>query len=387
MKITAIDTIQMRLPNSSWMVLRVKTDDGLVGWGDISGSCDDDPTAGIVDAVMKPALMGQNPLHMMGCMQSMNRWTYPKMLEVRPFAVARSGLDQALWDLTARYYQVPLYKLYGADGVSEVPLYANLNNAIRNDRSIQALHDQCVNAKKAGFEIVKCTPFDEIDPTKAAVDYQKSFERLAAVMDVWDISHVAIDCHQRFNRWTLGTVADHVLTNYGNPFWLEDPVPVLEYDLIRNLSVRFPKIRWAAGEDSLEAASLMRTVASDCYDVIMPDVRMIGGPSVIRGLVQAVDSMGKKLTLHNPAGIISTAHSAHLTALCGGLPLEFPFGAVAQRELFSVPAEPVCQGKYVFTDEPGIGLELREEAICEYGSFYQNGRWIKCGNCDGRNTL
>ena len=33
------------------------------------------------------------------------------------------------------------------------------------------------------------------------------------------------------------------------------------------------------------------------------------------------------------------------------------------------------------------GLELREEAICEYGSFYQNGRWIKCGNCDGRNTL
>ncbi len=375
MKITDIQILRMDLPTDRWMMLVIETDQGLAGWGEITESCDDFGLAGILTG-LRESLVGKDPLCIQECRRCLSKWTYPVLGSIRVYATALSGVDQALWDLAAKYYKTPLYCLYGAAGKKEIPLYANLNRAIRSDRSPEALARQGRMAVQAGFTMVKCTPFDEINPTVASPDPGKAFERMDALLGEVPIEKVSIDCHQRFTRYSLGRAVEHILKRYGNPYWIEDPVPVLDYRTIRQMNEAYPFIRWAAGEDALNLKQILTTMESGCYDVIMPDVKYIGGPGAVKALIPTVEGYGLKITLHNPSGIIATAHSAHLTALCENpLPMEFPFGAVADRHLLAGPQEIVKDGVYRFSGEPGIGVEISQEALKEYGFRFTGGRW------------
>jgi galactonate dehydratase len=314
---------------------------------------------------------GINSVH-----RPLTAWQYPVVNNIRMNALAKSGLNQALWDITAKYYKIPLYKLYGADGVNKVPLYANLNNAIRSRRTPEDLYEQGLTARDQGFRVVKCTPFDEVNPTNADNSLEKGFERLQALTGVWPIEKIAIDCHQRFGRRDLGVMVKRLLSEFGNPYWLEDPVPVLDYETMKIMVAHYPEVRWVAGEDSYTVADIMRTACSNCYDILMPDVKYIGGPGVIRGMIQTFEGMGKKVTLHNPSGIIATAHSAHLSSLCGGMPLEYPVGAVEDRVLLGIPQENIMSGDYLLNNEPGIGIAITEDAFEKYAKEMTDFEWI-----------
>lgn len=375
MKITDVQVIRMTLPTDSWMLLKIETDQGIEGWGDVTGSCDDDGLAGIMQDV-REMLIGKNPLHIQECNAIFYDWRYPSFKGIRTYATARSGIDQALWDVTARYYKLPLYRLYGADGKREIPLYANLNKAIRSRRSPEVLRKQGEKAASAGFSVVKCTPFDEINPLNADNDFTKALERLEALMDVMPIERVAIDCHQRFESFTLARMAGYLLKKYGIPYWIEDPVEIWDHNSMRVIRQRYPEIRWAAGEDAFHEKQAMEIISSGCYDIFMPDVKYIGGPSVVKALIPVVEGCNGKVTLHNPNGVIATAHSAHLSALSRStMPMEFPFEAVIDRELLCSPTELIRDGKYVLSDEPGIGVTISEQALKEYGARFVKGQW------------
>lgn len=376
MKITGVDILKLKLPTDCWLMIRIDTDEGLQGWGEITGSCDDNGTAGLLTE-MGTSLIGKDPLSMRACRQCFEQWKYPVTRTIRTYATALSGLDQALWDLTAKYYETPLYKLYGASGKKEIPLYANLNKALWGKRSPEDLQKNGKKAREAGFSIVKCTPFDEINPSQADNRLEKGMERIQALVNEVPIERVAIDCHQRFERYTLSRMTDQILNKFGMPYWIEDPVAVEKDDALKFVIGSRPSIRWAAGEDALDIPSIMRIAEFGSYEILMPDVKYIGGPTVIKALIPVLEGMGHKVTLHNPNGIIATAHSAHLSALCSStLPMEFPFGAVAEREIFSEPQELIENGYYKFKDEPGIGVEIPEDVLRHYGERYRDGGWI-----------
>jgi galactonate dehydratase len=377
MHIVDVNIYRVLLPNDEWMLVSIETDNHIVGWGEITDFCDDTSMAQIISQA-KQSLIGKNPLHIMECTQGFHHWTYPIQNSVRIYATALSGIDQALWDIKAKHLGLPLYKLYGCDGISKVPLYANLNKAIRKQRDSATLRESGRLAREAGFHIVKCTPFDEINPTNTINNLEKGLERIEALTTIIPIEQIAIDCHQRFERYSLSRMAAAVLTQFGQPFWVEDPIDVLDYETMDIVCQKYPDIRWAAGEDALYVKDLFATMKSKRYDVIMPDVKYIGGPSAVKSIIQFAESAGFKISLHNPNGIIATAHSAHLSALCRSeMPLEYPFGAVCNRELLCNPSELVSDGYYVFSDEPGIGVEINLETMRTYAEVYQNGNWRK----------
>lgn len=376
MKITDLQIYRLELPTDEWMILEIETDEGLTGYGEVTGSCDDNGLAALLSG-LRERLIGQSPLAIAECKRFFTQWTYPVLSTIRTNATALSGLDQALWDLTAKHYRMPLYKLYGGAGKPIISLYANLNKAIRAKRSPEALEQNGLNAIKEGFTLLKCTPFDEINPTNTDNDLEPGMERLAALLQHISIDKVAIDCHQRFERFTLARMVGGILERYGLPYWVEDPVDIADYSSMKCLISRYPEVRWAAGEDALTYRMLDATIHSRCYEIIMPDVKYVGGPSVAKTIISYGEGVGLKVTMHNPNGIIATAHSAHLSALCASaLPMEFPFGAVPQRELLSSPQEIVRDGCYHLNDEPGIGVAIKPEAMRIYGQRYERGRWI-----------
>ncbi|MDY0287568.1 MAG: mandelate racemase/muconate lactonizing enzyme family protein [Sphaerochaeta sp.] len=375
MKISNVRVYTINLPTDTWMLVTIETSNGIVGWGEITDSFNDTSLAEII-VEARQALIGKNPLHIQDCLKDFYTWVYPVKNSIRLYRTALSGLDQALWDISAKFHNLPLYALYGGDGTSSIPLYANLNKAIRNNRSAQALKDSGELAYKAGFKMVKCTPFDEITPRSTYNILDRGFERFAALAEALPIGAISIDCHQRFERHTLSQMVERVLTEYGNPYWIEDPVDILDYKTMEIMNSRFPEVLWAAGEDSINERQLHTTIASGTYGVLMPDVKYIGGPSVVKSIIPYAQALGFRVTLHNPNGIIATAHSAHLSALCqNDFPMEFPFQAVMQREILATPQEMIKDGRYVFTDAPGIGIEITKEALKEYGTEFHHGAW------------
>ncbi|MFA7591979.1 MAG: mandelate racemase/muconate lactonizing enzyme family protein [Sphaerochaetaceae bacterium] len=376
MKISNVRVFRLNLPTDVWMLVSIETDIGLTGWAEITDSFNDDSLAHTV-LEAKQSLIGKNPLHINECLAPFTRWTYPSREIIRYYRVVLSGIDQALWDLNAKFYDVPLYKLYGADGSTSVPLYANLNKAIRNKRDADTLKTQGELARASGFKMVKCTPFDEVSPCMSHTLLEKGFERFAALAEVVPVENIAIDCHQRFERHSLTQMADKILKDFGIPYWIEDPVEISDFTTMAIMQSRFPQVLWAAGEDSLTIKQIHKIVVSESYDILMPDVKYIGGPSTVKPIIQYAESTGFRVSLHNPNGIIATAHSAHLSALSrNDIPMEFPFKAVEDRNTLSVPKENIIDGTYVFNDSPGIGVDITKEVLKEFAFEYCENSWI-----------
>lgn len=375
MKITAINTIKMTLPTDVWLLLTVETDQGLTGWGEVTGSLDDEGLGGIVARCAEGAV-GKNPLHIPEVTAFFRDWTYPVSDTVRTFCTAVSGLDQALWDISAQAKGLPLYQLLGGQGKQEIPLYANLNKALRADRSLESLENNAHRAVESGFTVLKCTPFDEISPAHGNCPLESAFQRISAVLTAADMSTVALDCHQRFRRHTLGRMIGQLLERFGQPFWVEDPVDAADFHTMNLMQHAYPGVRWAAGEDALNLRQLHAEVVSDCYEVLMPDIKYIGGPSAVRAAIPYLEALNIGVSLHNPNGVIATAHSAHLSSLCrSGLPLEFAFGAVPNREELCTQPERIENGQYLLAQSPGIGVSLSKEALKEYAEIFSNGVW------------
>ncbi len=134
MKLTDLQVIKLMLPSDEWLLVKLVTDEGLCGWGEVTGSCDDNGLAAILtDAADR--LRGKDPLQIQTCMKVLTGWRYPTLSAIRTYATAASGLNQALWDVSARHYGIPLYKLYGSDGAAKSPLYAILKKGLGKRRS------------------------------------------------------------------------------------------------------------------------------------------------------------------------------------------------------------------------------------------------------------
>src|SRR5262249_13796106 len=126
MKITAIETIPVSVPlkkgmttrtahgdhvTSDYVIVRVRTDAGLVGLGEAavgarwsretSASC-----VAAVQALIAPALKGSDPTAV-----SRARAVMDRELKLNPFT--KAAVEMALWDLAGKTAGVPVYRLLG----------------------------------------------------------------------------------------------------------------------------------------------------------------------------------------------------------------------------------------------------------------------------------
>lgn len=135
MKIERIETIPVRIPlkagfttktahgihaTSDYVILRVHTDQGLVGlgeatvaprWsGETSATC-----IAVIRELLAPALIGQNPLDITRLSARMER-----VVKLNPFT--KAGLEMALWDLAGKVANLPVCQLLGGAVRETMPI-------------------------------------------------------------------------------------------------------------------------------------------------------------------------------------------------------------------------------------------------------------------------
>ncbi|HEV3122766.1 MAG TPA: enolase C-terminal domain-like protein, partial [Isosphaeraceae bacterium] len=135
MRITGIDAIPVHVPlkpgmttrtahgehaTSNYVIVKVHTDDGLVGLGEatVSALWSGETSRGCVAAIeewLAPAVKGSDPREV-----SRLRLLMDKALKLNPFA--KSALEMAFWDLAGKAAGVPVCQLLGGKCRDAVPI-------------------------------------------------------------------------------------------------------------------------------------------------------------------------------------------------------------------------------------------------------------------------
>src|SRR5699024_7882008 len=113
------------------LIVRIEDAEGVHGWGEVwcnFPACGAEHRAQLIDTVFAPRLLGRRFDSPGDATASLLRDTRTLRLQTRedgPFDQVVAGLDIALWDLTARRDDQPLYRVLGGEEAATVPVYAS----------------------------------------------------------------------------------------------------------------------------------------------------------------------------------------------------------------------------------------------------------------------
>ncbi|MBL8700874.1 MAG: hypothetical protein JNK67_21040 [Alphaproteobacteria bacterium] len=310
-------------PKTLWIFVRVADRDGVAGWGEATLG-DPHGHAELAAAIGRLARM---PLgaRLAAPVDLIADPAAAALARSLPGAAAVSALDQALNDVAARREGVPLAQRLGTPARATVPLYANINRRTL-DRAPAGFAASARTAQAAGFAAFKIAPFDGVTPAVAATPegrrlIEAGLARAAAVRaEIGPHAQLMIDCHWRL---TEAAALDVLTAAAGlDLHWLECAVPETPENLPAMRRIREAANRsgvlTAGCETMIGVAGFAPFLDAGVYDVIMPDVKYVGGLQELRRVAEAAAAAGVLCSLHNPSGPVCHAHSIQASAAIGG---------------------------------------------------------------------
>jgi galactonate dehydratase len=366
LRITDLEVILMKAGyRGNWIFIRLHTSSGLIGLGEASQSGNDSL---VIKATKKlvEQIKGENPLQVEVLWKKMVKES--RILDSyagRVGATAISAIDQCLWDIRGKFFNLPIWRIMGGYHHKKVQLYANINRGL-TDRSTNGFAEKAKKALKTGFKAIKCAPFDEVHyQNYRKKDLELGIERIKQIRSYIGAKiKLLVDCHSRFNL-PLALEIIEKLQDY-NIYWLEEPVSRVDIDAMRDLSKK-SVINIAGGESYFGLLRFWDSIIRGTIHIIMPDVKHAGGLTECKRIATIACIKNIPVAPHNPSGPISTMASVHFaTSIPNFLILEYAFDEVEWRERITQPNETVEEGFIQLTDKPGLGIKLKNWVTSEY---------------------
>ncbi|MEZ5400562.1 MAG: mandelate racemase/muconate lactonizing enzyme family protein [Bryobacteraceae bacterium] len=348
----------------NWLIIKVKTDKGLVGLGDASHGSDPKTEAAL--ASLFQGLKGASPFDI----EPYRKRSMAAALQEagRSGQVAFSAFEQAMYDLQGKILGVPCWALFGGKLRDRVRNYANVNRASA-DRSPAEFAKLAAAAVKSGFDAVKMASFDGLPKSpadKRAAGTQLGIDCIAAVRKtIGPDRELLVDGH---NHFTLEEALDVTrrLARY-KLFWWEESVRGIE-----NLAVvnREAPMQTAGGESLYGIEQFQPYIRGGAVDVVMPDVKYCGGMAELKKISVMAEAAGLTCAPHGPASPVGNMAAAHVCAtLPNFLILELGFGETTWRgDLVSPPEVFEPGGMLTVSDRPGLGIEINERVAREHAA-------------------
>ncbi|HZO94207.1 MAG TPA: mandelate racemase/muconate lactonizing enzyme family protein [Candidatus Baltobacteraceae bacterium] len=327
------------------VLVRVATDDGAFGWGEIwcnYPSCAAEHRARLLVELVAPLLLGRSPDDPAATWNELTQRTAVLAIqcgEPGPIAQTLAGVEIALWDLLARRAGAPLWRFLGGDG-DEIGVYASGLNPDEPER-------QAERALETGFRAVKLKVGFGIErDVRNARALRALCGRDVAVMvdanQAWDVD-TAIRAACALDECALA--------------WLEEPLradrPSSDWRAIADATA----IPLAAGENITSAEAFVAAYTDGAVAVVQPDVAKWGGLGACRTIARAARAAGRRYCPHYLGGGVGLLASAHLLAAVGGDGLlEIDVNENALRTLLAGPVNEVREGRVHVGDAPGLGV-------------------------------
>lgn len=362
MKITKMETFHVA---PRWLFLKITTDEGYCGWGEpvLEGHSH---TVKAAIEELKHILIGANPLQIEHLWQMMYRGSFYRGGPILMSAI--SGIEQALWDIKGKYYQMPIFEMLGGMCRDRIRMYGHLKpTAIAGDFPIEKMIDLARNRQEAGFTIMKYSVIPPILPIDTWRQIDAIVERFSSIREAVGKSiDVAVDFHGRVSP-AMAKILFKELEPY-HPFFVEEPCLPENQGVIIDLA-KSTSIPIATGERLFTRWGFRELIESRAIAVFQPDVSHVGGIFESRKIAAMAEMNYASIAPHNPLGPISLAACLQLDACCPNCLVQEHPGMPDGRDLgIGILKTPftIESGCLHIPNGPGLGIEVDEVALKDH---------------------
>lgn len=360
MKILTVEAVPVRVPRvrssrsafgvrdfTEAGVVRVETDEGITGFGEISliwgrqgsGLCDD------VNALVASELVGWDPMRVLTVVRRLRQ-----LLPARDQAPARAAVEMALLDITGKALGVPVHQLLGGAVRDTIELSFSLHMAAPEEMAAEA-----AELAHRGFTTLK---------VKMGREWPQDVRALTAVRQaVGEKVALRIDLNE---AWESVSTASRRLAELA-PLGVqlaEQPLPRDDIAGLARLRTR-SVIPIAADESVWTAQDALGVIRSRAADSLNIYVSESGGLLEARHIAELADTAGLSYWIGSmPELGLGTAAIAHLAATLPGLTLASDACGFLyhSHDILTEPLE-VMGGRLVAPTAPGLGVSVDEDAI------------------------
>lgn len=328
------------------MLVRVETEAGVTGWGEMRSSLALETTASIIENDLGPELVGRS----VADVEAFADEFFYEYLDVGPFV---GGVEMAMHDALGKHRGVPVHELLGGR-VRERVEFAYCVGILSPEDS----REHARRALDRGFSVLK---------TKAGRDWREDVERVLAMNDeARGELEFRLDPNQGWTPEEAVRVGAALEDAGVHCQYLEQPVRIDSpgtYESLRN-RLRTPI---AVNEDTYIDRNLFELGAAGAVDCAVIDVVPAGGFRAAKRLAGVADDAGISLAHHNAFDLgIKTAAVLHLVA--SEPRIDLPPDTIYYAWADDVIAEPfeVEEGSIAVPDGPGLGVEVDEGKLEAY---------------------
>jgi len=300
MKITSLEVYKVK---PRWIFLKVSTDDGICGWGElISGTRTEAVAAGALET--GNSLVGKDPMQIEDIWQLL----YRSFFRGGPVTMTiLSGIEMALWDIKGKYYNIPVYEFLGGRARDNIMVYSWIGGDRPSNVASEAL-----KKRDEGFKAIKMNATEELNYIDSYRKVDALLERVDSIRKAvgYDLE-IGIDFHGRVHK-AMAKVLVKELEKY-RPMFIEEPVLPENNDALVEIASH-TSIPIATGERLYTRWGFKEVLKSGVVDIIQPDLALAGGILEGKKISAMAEAFDVAVAPHAPYGPIALAATLQLDA-------------------------------------------------------------------------
>ncbi|HOQ85656.1 MAG TPA: galactonate dehydratase [Phycisphaerae bacterium] len=342
-----------------FLLVRIETDTGLVGWGEATLEGNSLAVAAAVDQLMA-MIEGEDPRRIEHLWQRMYRAGFYRGGPVLCSAI--SGVEHALWDILGKSLNVPVHVLLGGAVRDRIRMYGQIHG-----NTPDAVLEQYRQRRAEGLTAFKLP----IPGPVKVIDTPATVERLTAILaalreEAGDDVNFALDAHGRLSPAMSIQVAA-ALAPY-RPMFLEEPCLPENVDAMVTIA-RSTTVPIATGERLMTRWGFREVIEKQAATILQPDPAHVGGILETRKVAAMGETYYMAVAPHCPLSAVALAACLQVDAV---LPNFLVQEFVTLGEDLLVEPFKLEDGHLPVPQGPGLGIEIDETKL---ESLIYDGRW------------
>jgi L-alanine-DL-glutamate epimerase-like enolase superfamily enzyme len=382
LKITDLRVAVVAKPGPSpCPIIRLDTSQGVYGLGEVR-----DGASATYALFLKSRLLNENPLNITYLFQKIKQFGFHSRQAGGVVAV-----EEALWDIAGKVYNVPIYQMLGGKFRDRIRIYADTDES--PDPRVFA---QRLKARKeemgltwlkmdVGINLVQRIPGTVTAPSEmtewersalphpfvAAEVTEKGIEKLFEYVQA---AREAVGMEIPLSMDHLGHLGVNSIIRLGKAYekfnlsWMEDVIPWQYTDMLKHITDNSPT-PILTGEDIYLKEGFINLCEKHAVSKIHPDISTSGGILETHKIGEAAMEFGVPMAMHyagTPIGALASVHCAAATQnflACENHSLDVPWW----QDLVEGIEKPIINKGFIkVPDKPGLGITLNEEVVRQH---------------------
>ncbi|WP_248518113.1 mandelate racemase/muconate lactonizing enzyme family protein [Salinarchaeum laminariae] len=346
------------------ILVRVDTDEGYTGWGEVRSFLSPEATVSVIEDGVAPMVVGQSPFEL-------ERFRRQVFIEYTNANMFFAPVETACWDIVGKALDRPVYELLGGWTANHQTNMRHREHVAQDDDagSVEFAYALGIfppeesrqyarRALEEGYSVLK---------TKAGRDWQTDVERIVEMHDEVDGRlEFRIDPNQGWTTEDAVRLAAKLQDAGVYLQYIEQPIRVDTHGSLESLRNRTAQ-PIAANEDTYIPRNLRQMIDRSAIDAAVVDITPAGGIAGVRHLAGIAEDGGISVAHHcafdlgiRTAAILHTVHSTPAI----NLPSDTAYFGW-EADVIEDPFE-IENGSIRVPDEPGLGITIDQDTIDRY---------------------